>query len=89
MRTLLLTAVLASALIWGALTMSRMDAGITQVLGTLQAKTKTMNTLTFSKTLADGTVVTYTATQRPGETLAEFAARARREWAEICEGLGG
>lgn len=88
MRTLLISAVLASALIWGALTMTRMDAGIAQVLGVLQARTKSMNTLTFSKTLADGTVVTYTATQRPGESLKDFAARARAEWAEICEGLG-
>lgn len=48
-----------------------------------------MATLTFTKTLDDGTVITYTATQLPGETLEQFAARARAEWARICAGLGG
>lgn len=47
-----------------------------------------MATLHFSKPLEGGSTVTYTATQEPGETLKQFAARARAEWAEICAGLG-
>lgn len=67
-------------------TVARIDATTRGVLRRMEADG--MATLTFSTTLDDGTVVTYTATQQQGESLEDFAARARREWAAILAGLG-
>lgn len=67
-------------------TVARIDATTRGVLRRMEANG--MATLTFSKTLEDGTVVTYTATQQQGESHEDFAARARTEWARICAGRG-
>ena len=48
-----------------------------------------VSTLTFTKTLEDGTVITLTVTQQQGESTEAFHARARREWAAFCEQHGG
>lgn len=67
-------------------TVARIDATTRAFLRDTEADD--MATLHFSKPLEGGSTVTYTATQEPGETLKQFAARARAEWAEICAGLG-
>lgn len=90
-RTLLLCAALVVALlvaggVYVVRMVAKIDATTSAVLSNLE--THGMATLTFTTTLDDGTVVTYTATQQPNETYTQFAARARQEWAEILEGLG-
>jgi hypothetical protein len=47
-----------------------------------------MATITFTKTLDDGTVITLTVTQQQGETTEQFVARARAEWAAFCANFG-
>lgn len=41
------------------------------------------DTITYTKTLDDGSVLTYTATRLDGETDEQFAARAAATWAAI------
>ena len=48
-----------------------------------------METLDLTKTLPGGTVVTRHWVQGAGESLSDFLARVRAEWAKICEALGG
>lgn len=45
--------------------------------------------LHFKKPLDGGGTVELTVTQMTGESIADFAARARAEWAAVCKELGG
>lgn len=45
-------------------------------------------TITYTKTLPDGTVVTATYVQQTGESYAAFVARAKAAWAEVCKQNG-
>lgn len=82
-RTLLV--VLVAMVGWQMLSGAQVGAKLDAIRQKLEIDMKQLH---FSKTLYDGTVVTYTATQETGEALAAFATRARAEWEEICEGLG-
>lgn len=42
-----------------------------------------VNTITYTAPLSGGTTLTYTTTQRQGETDDQFAARAAATWATI------
>ena len=47
-----------------------------------------MGSITFSRTI-DGTTYTRTYHQQPGESDADFEARALRLWGEFLERIGG
>ena len=47
-----------------------------------------MSTITRTKYTLDGVVHTQSWTQGPGESNADFRARAAREWAAYCAEIG-
>jgi hypothetical protein len=70
-------------------TAARIEGSMGRAVTRSDAREAHMSTLTFSKTLDDGTVVTLTVTQKQGETTEQFMARARAEWAAFCAEFGG
>jgi len=70
-------------------TTARMDGHLRALGVPRSAMEDDMSTITFTKTLEDGTIVTLTVTQQPGETTEAFMARARAEWQAFCDQFGG
>ena len=84
-------AVTTGLVLLGALvvTVARIEGSFVRAATRAEAQEAHMSTLTFTKTLDDGTVVTLTVTQKQGETTEQFMARARAEWAAFCAEFGG